>query len=290
MTGDELEVLKAGTEAAVEAAFKPYANLIEKLLVPIAEEAGDTFRNLVAVTIGDRLRFYRAGQQLKFWKKFSQMTEEAGINPGPVPPRLLVDIVNEASLEDNDDLQARYAALLANASNPSSEIAVETIFPRILRGLSSEEAKILDKIYDGLQKHSDVRNVEAFPSDTALGDADHLRAWYCQEFHGIKAYDSQPMELKRRFLVILDHLKGENLLEERPYLKFDIPSSVPESFRFADAETAARSQSAYNLQIKEILARLKDHQVFLTEFGYNFVRACRRPIPKQFSDGNKPNA
>ena len=52
----------------------------------------------------------------------------------------------DLSLEDDDDMQARWAALLANAANPDQEVTVHPTFPGILKELGSAEARLLDAV------------------------------------------------------------------------------------------------------------------------------------------------
>ena len=76
------------------------------------------------------------------------MLEEAGIEPQPVAPKVLLPILENASLEDDEELHDRRAALLANAADPGADVGVEAVFPDILRQLSRADAIFLDAVYD----------------------------------------------------------------------------------------------------------------------------------------------
>jgi hypothetical protein len=50
------------------------------------------------------------------------MLRNAGLPPGAVPPRLLLPIIENSSLEDNDSLQGLWAGLLATASQQTDAV------------------------------------------------------------------------------------------------------------------------------------------------------------------------
>jgi hypothetical protein len=127
---DEDKLVKAGFEVV----FKPFAELIEKLAGPAAEEIG--------LTMKDHVRVFRMKRQLRLFQRVEEMLSAAGLEAGRVPLKTLGPIIEGASLEDDDDLQDRWAALLANAA-----VAKESIHPsftEILKQLSSLEVLALD--------------------------------------------------------------------------------------------------------------------------------------------------
>ncbi len=78
----------------------------------------------------------------------------------PVPPRVLLPTISFASLEDNDGLQDKWAALLANAAANSDTIP--PTFPDILRQLSPFEVRILDALYDPFIGHVDETHIDVY--------------------------------------------------------------------------------------------------------------------------------
>src|SRR5581483_8633125 len=68
----------------------------------------------------------------------------AGKAPQPVPGRLLLPILEKGSLEEDGDLQQRWAALLANsAAQPENVLPA---FVSILAELSPVEAALLERL------------------------------------------------------------------------------------------------------------------------------------------------
>lgn len=128
--------MKTGISASIEALMKPVNDIIARIAGPAADELGETFK--------DRVKVFRLKQQVKLFEKVKKILEDADIEPGPVAPKFLLPAVDAASLEDDEVLQDRWAALLANASIGS------TIPPgaiEVLKQLSRDDATLLRKCF-----------------------------------------------------------------------------------------------------------------------------------------------
>jgi hypothetical protein len=73
-------------------------------------------------------------------KKVRHIANNNGLKLGPVAPRLLVPLLEVGLLEDDETLQDRWAALLAN--NAAGKY-LNTVYPEILRQLSAADAQLL---------------------------------------------------------------------------------------------------------------------------------------------------
>lgn len=124
--------------AGIEAAMKPFADLLEKIAGPAAEELG--------LTIQDHVKVLRLRRQLRLFERVKTMLEEAGIEPKKVPLKLLGPIVEAASIEEDDTLQDKWAALLANAAT-EREDAIHPSFIEVLKQISATEAQFLDSLF-----------------------------------------------------------------------------------------------------------------------------------------------
>lgn len=129
---DGHELIKAGADALT----KPLTDLIGKLAGPLAEEIG--------LTLGDAARVFRFRRAVGLLRKVKKITAEAGYEASEVRPKLLLPILEHASIEDDEGLHDRWAALLANACNPEKAAAIRPSFPDILAQLSSKEVTLLD--------------------------------------------------------------------------------------------------------------------------------------------------
>lgn len=76
----------------------------------------------------------------------SQLVQESGGTASAVPGRVLMPLLEKASLEENDELHERWVALLANAAmNPE---VILPAFVSILGELSPVEARLLRRLFE----------------------------------------------------------------------------------------------------------------------------------------------
>ena len=139
MSNEDAELIKAGTQALIEGGMKPFSDLIRTVLGPAAEEAGAMFQ--------EHVRSYRIQRQIRLWAQTQKALEALGVKPRQVPLRLLAPIIENASVEDDDDLQDIWANLLANAAGSEGVAEVHPSFPGILKDFTPQDAKFLDSLY-----------------------------------------------------------------------------------------------------------------------------------------------
>ncbi len=96
---------------------------------------------------------------------------DSGGTARPVPGRILGPLLEKSSLEEEPDLRARWAALLANASMTPD--AVLPSFVSILGELSPIEARLLQRIYELSIQYAPIVARTNNPNNT---EADHLRS------------------------------------------------------------------------------------------------------------------
>jgi hypothetical protein len=119
------------TQKALELA-KPF---LEKIVNPPLEELGLLFQ--------DHVRFWRLKRQLQMVNKASKLVEEFNIPTKEVPLKILAPLLENASLEEDDNLQDMWAKLLVNYAD--ARLNYETsVFPYLLSQLSLKEAKALE--------------------------------------------------------------------------------------------------------------------------------------------------
>jgi hypothetical protein len=123
---------------AVAAATSAGAYFLTKVLGPVLGEVGELVR--------DPLRQHRERRLLQTAQAAQELLDQRAAEPTAVPHRVLVPLIDGASLEDEAELQQRWAALLANAADPATAASVHPAYPAILRELSALEARILDAV------------------------------------------------------------------------------------------------------------------------------------------------
>ncbi|MBH8569343.1 DUF4393 domain-containing protein [Microvirga sp. STS02] len=70
-----------------------------------------------------------------------------GREPQAVEPKVLLPLVQAASLETDETLAEKWAALLANAADPAQRVQVQPPFVEVLRQLTPVQAKMLSQLY-----------------------------------------------------------------------------------------------------------------------------------------------
>ncbi len=140
------EIAKAAQEVAkttgqgIETVNKA-GSFVARLVQPPLEE--------ISGFITDKLKHAREVQLLKFERRLNEKSAQLGL-PEPtraVPLKITVPIMQEACMEEDGELQDRWANLLVNAANADSGIEVQSSYVHILRQLSALDVKNLDAIY-----------------------------------------------------------------------------------------------------------------------------------------------
>ncbi len=128
--------LKTGIGAAAEALMKPLTDLVEKIAGPAAEELGLTFQ--------DHVRAFRFKRQIRLLQKVKEYIAETKQEPQRVPLKVLAPIFESATLEEDDWLQDRWAALLANGATSDG---VRVSYAEVLKQLTRHEMTLLRKVF-----------------------------------------------------------------------------------------------------------------------------------------------
>lgn len=132
----------------------------------VGKPATDVAKDLIVRLLGPSVDV--AGDELKTWVQnriarghdtvitAGTMVEKAGREVRPVPGRILMPILEHASIEEDDDLRTKWAALLANAATPEFGTYVLPAYAEILRQITPVQAKMLDWIYENCQQPSEI--------------------------------------------------------------------------------------------------------------------------------------
>jgi Abortive infection alpha len=144
--GKAIVAVAAGNRAETEELDAQAAQFAAKITGAGANELGAWF--------GDHIRVRRLKSQLRILDKARKLAEDAGYEPQVVNLKILVPLLETGSLEDetDDEMIGCWAALLANAA--SGERDVPPSFASVLRDLESEQARILDHVYQIMMQMS----------------------------------------------------------------------------------------------------------------------------------------
>jgi Abortive infection alpha len=171
---------------------------------------------------------------------------DAGLQANPVPPRLLLPIFDNCSVEDNDDLQELWAGLLASASQETDSLSPS--FIETLKQLTPEEAKHYDQIFVEVSKlhKSNLTGGDPIPYQ-AFTDA-----W--------KAPKGVLETYERLGLIRRDY---DVKMKSGSWITYDVKDMK---------STVEEIESA----LEDMEAEVRYQHLF-TAYGLNFLKACRGP-------------
>jgi hypothetical protein len=229
-----------GVGKVVEKLADPVVDLIKKVAGPAAEEVGLTMRDSVHV--------YRAKRAYHLAEKFRRFTAERGIDPKAVSLKLLLPILDGASIEEDEDLHTMWANLLANAADPREKIPVLPAFLPVLRELTPRDAQFLNVWYQDARQNGNSYSEDEL---TKLGAKVGLVP---EELIILPAQSRQPQAKPDLVILhtILDTLKRNGLIGQTVY-PHDLGASP-----------------VYNRLPLPVI-------YYISNFGVEFIRACLPP-------------
>ena len=119
--------------------------LVEKLSILLEKILGEGFTHLGG-SFSDWAKYFRYKNLLKLQDKVISLHQKRGVEGKtiPVPPRYALQLLESASLEDDENLQDKWSGLIANATDPNKRFQFQKIYIQILSNLEPFDALILD--------------------------------------------------------------------------------------------------------------------------------------------------
>jgi hypothetical protein len=119
--------------------------LVEKLGVLFEKIFGEGLSHL-GDSFSDWAKFFRYKNLLKLQDKVINLHQKRGVmgKTIPIPPRYALPLIESASLEDDENLQKKWAGLISNATDPNIRFQFRKIYIQILSNLEPLDAIVLD--------------------------------------------------------------------------------------------------------------------------------------------------
>jgi len=135
------------TGKAIDAGEK-IGGFINKIFGPGFEQLGLTFL--------DWATFIRQKNFLKIYDLVNEIHKKRGVEgkTNPILPRLGIPMINEATLEDREEIQKLWAGLIANATDPNKRFNIQKTHIDILSKLEPLAAELLE--WFGNQKNPSI--------------------------------------------------------------------------------------------------------------------------------------
>ncbi len=124
------------SSTALEKGIDLAKEFLGKLIGPTVEEAG--------LLMKDQISLFRFNNQVKILKKAQAKCEKNNITTKAISLKLLCPLLDFAALEDDDDMQDKWANLLTNMVD-SEQNFENHVFPYLLSQISKSEYHFLDE-------------------------------------------------------------------------------------------------------------------------------------------------
>lgn len=147
-------------EGTVKAGIKGDQDTVNKFFNGILP---DFIKDGVGI-LSDQVKFWRWNNQVIIIKKAQSIIDRSGLSKNKIPLKVLIPIIQNSSLEEDENMQNKWANMLANAATRNVEISPN--YAAILNELSPVEVSILDKIFIEAEKESDYKRRKAIQFDT----------------------------------------------------------------------------------------------------------------------------
>ena len=293
---NKIDISSTTLEKGVEIAKE----FLDKLVAPAAEEVGLLLRDTVAL--------WKFKNQVRVLTKAKAYCERNGISPSNISLKLLCPLLESAALEEDEDLQDRWAVLLANLVDSEQNIQ-NHVFPYILSQLSANEFSFLERVYaDKLTRMEDLnRELSAFRvmrSDLEtvivgkIADVDaqikHTQTASAPRFdpgawklHSEKRqFEAELASLDYKDTMLQHRIAAPQVLPESQLREFELSNIVRLGLArevqdtYANPQTLEipldadwRRESSY-VTVDLDVEVISDQAHVLTELGELFVRAC----------------
>ena len=224
---------------------------VKNLLGPITEQLG-----LIGGDLGSLVRFYVNRNLEKIFRQWAKQR-----NNQPLPPDTdigrLIPLIQQASLQSDEELQERWAALLESAVTEPDGVLPS--FGQTLSQLTAEEARYIDRLYAHVNDKRFNRGRELGSENNLLGIYDEL----LERAMGLTARQELQKELAQARLLIHD-------LQRLRIITLELEPKRP-------------TLNGNDLQaVRSFLKKLEKPELIssysFTEYGLSFIRAV---TPKQ---------
>jgi hypothetical protein len=132
--GNKIDITSTALEKGIDLA----KNFLDKLIIPAVEETG--------LLLKDKVTLWKFKNQVIILNKAKDYCEKNNISPKTISLKLLCPLLDNAALEEEEELQNKWAILLSNLVDSDQNIE-NHVFPYILGQISTNEFLFLEKVF-----------------------------------------------------------------------------------------------------------------------------------------------
>lgn len=146
------------TSTVVEKGIDLVKNFLDKLIIPAVEETGLLLR--------DKVTYWKFKNQVRMLNKAKSYCEKNNISPKTISLKVLCPLLDYSALEEDENLQDKWAILLANMVDSEQNIE-NHVFPYTLSQISSNEFELLDNVFKDRmsRKVKFAKEIEVFKTE-----------------------------------------------------------------------------------------------------------------------------
>ena len=111
-------------------------DFVEKLLGPTIDEVG--------LLMSDKIKYFRFKNQVKILSKAKEYVKDKGIDIKEIPTKILVPLLENSSLEENEEMQNKWAFMIGNLADSKQNLQNQ-VFPYLLSHISLNEFEKLSE-------------------------------------------------------------------------------------------------------------------------------------------------
>ncbi len=236
--------------SSIEKGLDIAKELLSKLISPSIEEIG--------LLVADNIKLFRFKNQVKILNKAQKYISDKGISIKQIPVKILVPLLENASLEEEEELQEKWSNMICNMADSETNLT-NHVFPYILGQISKEEFYGLEKL--------NIRENEHWT------DWEKLRK--IEESGGLLSFAERKIKDKLKnnneegFYAGLDDYELENLIRLGLIRKLP-PKITIEEFKTGGWDNDSKEEY-HNLKA-EYDTYSSYHRI--TELGSQFVKIC----------------
>jgi hypothetical protein len=287
------------TSSMIEKSIDLAKDFLGKLIGPAIEELG--------LLAKDQVTMFKFKNQVRMLNKAKAYCEKHNISPKTISLKILCPLLENAALEDNEDLQDKWATLLANMVDSEQNID-NHVFPYLLSQISIAEFSALEKLLNlkierlarinadifnlELEYPDYVRNfredetglfreIEIRKNNNVKNPGNYIPIQDLQASLKSIRFKMQIMEKHKKDLI--SSLKNPQLVDEKEFedyelgnlIRLGIIKSIPRSYIHAEPLEVPNEPNSKSVTVDleiEIHADYDEH--ILTQLGELFLKAC----------------
>lgn len=253
MSENQLNIKSSTIEKGLELA----KGFIDKLIGPTIEEVGLLF--------ADNIKYFRFKNQVKILLKAKKYVESKNIDTKEIPLKILVPLLEKASLEESEELQDKWAKMITNLADSESNLQNQ-IFPYILSQLSIEEFNGLKGLLEkekGFWNKSKILHELRAKEGNNFFPSENVR----------KLQDELDVIQQEGFIVSNDFTYELSNIERLGLMKKTLPNVIVEEFNTGSRLAEyGESEEWHQLETKYESLELNTYRI--TELGVSFIEIC----------------